>query len=151
MPCAHYAIICHNHNNFETILNGIWYPKTTIRSWLYSSTILVVILFCAIVRLNNRLRNNREVGNLSCHRAHYDVIVMYRTQLFECDNCCRSFCQWHRAKCKRNGLYLLGSISYFARQHNTFSVLFSHHRKSGIMICRTANKANRIISNKEAL
>ena len=29
------------------------------------------------VRLNKRWANNREVGDLRRHRAHYDVIVMY--------------------------------------------------------------------------
>ena len=32
------------------------------------------------LRLNKRLRNNREAGDLRRYRAHYDVIVMWRNQ-----------------------------------------------------------------------
>ena len=31
------------------------------------------------MRLNKRLRNNHEAGDLSCHRAHYDITVMSHT------------------------------------------------------------------------
>ena len=38
----------------------------------------VVLIFCFYLRLNKRLGNNRDAGDLRRHRAHYDVTLMGR-------------------------------------------------------------------------
>ena len=53
---------------------------------------LMFSLICALI--NGRV-NNGEVGDLRCHRAHYDVIVMNPKR----PNC--SLCMWHRHFVKR--------------------------------------------------
>ena len=62
---------------------------------------LMFSLICAWI---NGWVNNREAGDLSCHRAHYDVTVMrsgvntgskqsrVKTILFRCRSCHRDFC-----------------------------------------------------------
>ena len=41
------------------------------------------------LRLNKRLSNNREAGDLRRYGGHYDVIVMITSRIHPCATCCQ--------------------------------------------------------------
>ena len=84
--CIFYGIHCKHDNiikwkHFPHHWSFVWGIHRSLVDSPHKGQWRGALMFSLIVAWINGWANNREVGDLRCHRGHYDVIVMRRTYL----------------------------------------------------------------------